>query len=60
MLAVDASTSLIERAKQYPNPTTLEYHVVDATNLAQLLALGASSFDALVSTMVLLRLRLAN
>lgn len=56
VLAVDASTSLIERAKQYPSPATLEYQVVDATNFDQLLALGASSFDALVSTMVLMDL----
>ncbi|GAA5529892.1 class I SAM-dependent methyltransferase [Herpetosiphon gulosus] len=56
VLAVDASTSLIERAKQYPSPAMLEYQVVDATDFAQLLALGAASFDALVSTMVLMDL----
>ncbi len=56
VLAVDASTSLIERAKRYPSPATLEYRVVDATNLEQLLALGVASFDALVSTMVVMDL----
>lgn len=56
VLAVDASTSLIERAKQYPSPVMLEYQVADATNVEQLLALGAASFDALVSTMVLMDL----
>ncbi|XSG75548.1 class I SAM-dependent methyltransferase [Herpetosiphon llansteffanensis] len=56
VLAVDASTSLIERAKHYPSPNTLEYQVVDATSSAQLLDLGVASFDALVSTMVLMDL----
>ncbi|MBM7841914.1 class I SAM-dependent methyltransferase [Herpetosiphon giganteus] len=56
VLAVDASASLIARAKQYPVASSLEYQVVDATSFEQLLSLGVASFDALVSTMVLMDL----
>ena len=52
--AFDFSANLIEKAKERPNPgNRISYHVVDATNQEQLLALGRHKFDAALSNMAL-------
>lgn len=53
--AFDFSANLIERAKaRSANPQSLiSYHVIDATDEAQLLSLGAQPFDAALSNMAL-------
>jgi len=44
--AFDFSAKLIEKAKERPNPEDrISYHVVDATNKEQLLALGKQKYD---------------
>jgi len=52
--AFDFSANLIEKAKERSNPEErLTYHVVDATNEEQLLALGERKFDSALSNMAL-------
>ncbi|MFN8446088.1 MAG: class I SAM-dependent methyltransferase [Caldilineaceae bacterium] len=56
VVGFDFAESMIERARQYSNPTgkTIEYHVLDGTDEAALLTLGEARFDAALSTMVLM------
>jgi 2-polyprenyl-3-methyl-5-hydroxy-6-metoxy-1,4-benzoquinol methylase len=56
--AVDGSPTFIARARSHTTPydESLDYRVVDATDEAQLLALGAGAYDAIVSNMVLMDL----
>jgi ubiquinone/menaquinone biosynthesis C-methylase UbiE len=52
--AFDFSANLIEKAKARENPAALiDYHVVDATDERQMLALGENAFDAALSNMAL-------
>jgi len=52
--AFDFSASLIERAQSRQNPgNRISYHVVDATDQEQLLALGKNKFDSALSNMAL-------
>jgi len=52
--AFDFSANLIEKAKTRSNPDNrITYHVVDATNENQLLALGQNKFDSAISNMAL-------
>jgi len=52
--AFDFSANLIEMAKARPNPgSRINYHVLDATNEAQLLSLGERKFDSALSNMAL-------
>ena len=52
--AFDFSANLIEKAKARENPNSLiSYHVIDATNEKELLALGEESFDSALSNMAL-------
>ena len=53
VVATDFSEQFIERAKTRSTEYAdrLEYHVVDATNIEQLLALGQHHFDAIVCNM---------
>ena len=52
--AFDFSANLIEKAKARANPDDrISYHVVDATDEAQLLALGTGKFDSALSNMAL-------
>ena len=52
--AFDFSANLIEKAKNRSNPDNrISYHVVDATNEDQLLALGKHKFDSALSNMAL-------
>lgn len=51
--ATDFSAALIERAKARTNSDRVSYKVVDATDEAQLLALGIGQFDAAVCNMAL-------
>jgi len=52
--AFDFSANLIEKAKERPNPDSrISYHVVDATNESQLLALGKHKFDSALCNMAL-------
>ena len=52
--AFDFSANLIEKAKTRPNPDNrISYHVVDATDEDQLLALGEHKFDSALSNMAL-------
>jgi 2-polyprenyl-3-methyl-5-hydroxy-6-metoxy-1,4-benzoquinol methylase len=52
--AFDFSANLIEKAKARSNPDNrITYHVVDATNESQLLALGKHKFDSALSNMAL-------
>jgi 2-polyprenyl-3-methyl-5-hydroxy-6-metoxy-1,4-benzoquinol methylase len=56
IVAVDAAPRMIENAKSrsagYEN--RIEYHVVDCTDRARLLALGTGQFDRVVCTMALM------
>jgi 2-polyprenyl-3-methyl-5-hydroxy-6-metoxy-1,4-benzoquinol methylase len=56
--AVDFSPALIERARArgQPGGAPITYAVVDATDEAALVALGAGAFDAVVCTMALMDL----
>ena len=52
--AFDFSANLVEKAKTRPNPEIrISYHVVDATDEDQLLALGERKFDSALSNMAL-------
>lgn len=52
--AFDFSASLLQKARARANPRSLiTYHVVDATDEGQLLALGQHGFDAALSNMAL-------
>ncbi len=52
--AFDFSANMIEKAKARENPgSRIEYHIADATDEQQLLALGENSFDAALSNMAL-------
>ena len=51
--ATDFSAALIERAKARTKSDSVSYKVVDATDEAQLLALGIGQFDAAVCNMAL-------
>lgn len=52
--AFDFSANLIEKAKERPNPAArISYHVIDATDEAQLLSLGERKFDSALSNMAL-------
>jgi predicted TPR repeat methyltransferase len=52
--AFDFSANLIEKAKARPNPENrISYHVIDATNEVQLLALGEHKFESALSNMAL-------
>ena len=52
--AFDFSANLIDKAKERPNPENrISYHVVDATNESQLLALGEHTFNSALSNMAL-------
>ncbi|RPJ23155.1 MAG: class I SAM-dependent methyltransferase [Chloroflexi bacterium] len=52
--AFDFSANLIEFARSRPNPESrIEYHVIDATDEAALLALGEGQFEAALSNMAL-------
>lgn len=52
--AFDFSTNLIKKAKTRPNPENrISYHVVDATDDNQLLAMGENKFDSALSNMAL-------
>ena len=52
--AFDFSANLIKKAKSRANPENrVSYHVVDATNESQLLALGEGKFDSALSNMAL-------
>lgn len=51
--ATDFSAALIERAKARTNSDKVNYKVVDATDEAQLLALGIGQFDSAVCNMAL-------
>ncbi|HXD08871.1 MAG TPA: class I SAM-dependent methyltransferase, partial [Anaerolineales bacterium] len=52
--AFDFSANLIEKAKERPNPDSrISYHVMDATEEAQLLSLGEGKFDSALSNMAL-------
>lgn len=54
VVAFDFSTKLIEFARSRSNPGShMEYHVIDATDEAALLALGEGQFDAALSNMAL-------
>lgn len=56
VVAFDFSERFIERAKKRtpPDVKNIEYHVADATDERQILALGVTRFDAAVATMVLM------
>jgi len=56
VVAFDLSERFIERAKQRTpaGMTSIEYHVADATDEAQLLAFGKGRFDGAVATMALM------
>ena len=58
VVAFDYSERFIARAKERTpgDVTNIEYHVIDATDGAQMLALGEGRFDAAVATMVLMDL----
>jgi len=52
--AFDFSANLIEKAKTRSNPDNrIAYHIVDATDESQLLALGEHKFDSALSNMAL-------
>ena len=51
--AADFSAALIERAKARTSSDSVTYKVIDATDEAQLLALGIGQFDAAVCNMAL-------
>jgi len=52
--AFDFSSNLIEKAKERSNPENrISYHIADATDESQLLALGISKFDSALSNMAL-------
>jgi len=52
--AFDFSANLIEKAKERANPDArISYHVIDATDEAQLLSLGEGKFDSALSNMAL-------
>jgi 2-polyprenyl-3-methyl-5-hydroxy-6-metoxy-1,4-benzoquinol methylase len=52
--AFDFSANLIEKARERPNPDArIAYHVMDATDDAQLLSLGEGTFDSALSNMAL-------
>lgn len=53
VVATDFSAALIERAKARTTSSRITYKVVDATDEAQLLALGIDQFDAAVCNMAL-------
>jgi 2-polyprenyl-3-methyl-5-hydroxy-6-metoxy-1,4-benzoquinol methylase len=55
VVAFDFSASLIALAKQHTieNRESVQYHVLDATNKAALLALGEGTFDAAMCNMAL-------
>ncbi|GAC1371015.1 MAG: class I SAM-dependent methyltransferase [Ktedonobacteraceae bacterium] len=56
VIATDFSEQLLERAKArtVENAERIEYRYLDATDEAQLLALGSGRFDAIVSNMVIM------
>jgi 2-polyprenyl-3-methyl-5-hydroxy-6-metoxy-1,4-benzoquinol methylase len=55
VVAFDGSTKFIERARERtPNDIDVEYHVLDAARVEDLLSLGASRFDKAVCTMALM------
>ncbi|MFN8486811.1 MAG: class I SAM-dependent methyltransferase [Caldilineaceae bacterium] len=56
VVGFDFAEAMIERARQYPQSEwkMIEYHVLDGTDEAALLALGEARFDAALSTMVLM------
>lgn len=53
VVATDFSAALIERARARTTSSNVTYKVVDATDEAQLLALGIGQFDAAVCNMAL-------
>ncbi|MBM3130667.1 MAG: class I SAM-dependent methyltransferase [Chloroflexi bacterium] len=54
VVACDFAEEFIERAKARTTDDAIEFRVIDATDEAALLALGAQSFDAAVCTMGLM------
>ncbi len=58
VVAVDASEAMLERARERTTepPDRIEYRLADATDEAQLTALGVRRFDAAVCTMALMDL----
>ncbi len=56
VVASDFSAGLLDHARSYPaeHNQHIEYVLIDATQEAQLLALGMQRFDAVVSTMALM------
>ena len=58
VVAFDFSGKFIERARKRtpPQMTNIEYHVIDATDEAAMLALGTNRFDAALATMMLMDL----
>jgi SAM-dependent methyltransferase len=56
VVAFDFSSRFIELARGRDTGSTnpVEYHVIDATNEAQMLALGACRFDAAISNMAIM------
>lgn len=56
VLATDFSPNMVERARAHTEPFNdqIEYRVADATDDAELRALGAHAFDAVVSNMALM------
>ena len=56
VVAIDAAEGMVRnaRARSAPESGGIEYHVMDATDEAALLALGERSFDAAVCTMAIM------
>ncbi len=56
VVALDAAEGMVRnaRARSAPESVGIEYHVMDATDEAALLALGERSFDAAVCTMAIM------
>jgi SAM-dependent methyltransferase len=56
VVATDFSAVFLERAKERTKAVTdqMEFHLIDATNEAELLSLGKRRFDAAVSNMALM------
>jgi len=55
VIAFDVAETFIERARQHTRKDDgeIDYHVIDATNEAQMLSLGESTFDAAVCSMAM-------
>ena len=52
--AFDFSQELVRLAQARPSGSSIDYHVIDATDEAAMLGLGAGRFDAVVCTMALM------